>query len=150
MNKFESKFKDNASLSVGFSFIRAYNLWHRQIKKQLQTLDITHPQYVVLACIGYLFQAHEEITQILIAQNADMDVMTVSTILKNLEIKELVKREVSTYDTRAKCVVLTEAGQEILTQSLSIVENIDETFFSKLGENENLFNNLLMELINEN
>ena len=149
MAKFNSKYKNNSSLSTGLSFIRAYNLWHREIKKQLQMLDITHSQYVVLASLGYLLQSYEDVTQTLISQTADIDVMTVSTILKNLEKKGWVKRTIPPANTRAKSVVLTAEGQQAMTQSLSIVEKMDETFFSRLGKNDTVFNQLLLELLKD-
>ncbi|EUJ30561.1 MarR family winged helix-turn-helix transcriptional regulator [Listeria grayi] len=102
MNEFPSHFRENADASIGFSFIRVYNLWHRKIKSELQKIELTHPQFVILATLGYLEQFNAEITQINISQNADMDVMTVSTILKNMENKQWIIRFPSEKDTRAK------------------------------------------------
>ncbi|WP_100487083.1 MarR family winged helix-turn-helix transcriptional regulator [Sporolactobacillus pectinivorans] len=147
MNSFPSRFHEDAEASIGFLFIRVYNLWHRQIKSQLQTLGLTHPQYVVLASLGYLLQKQKEVTQILVAQNADMDVMTVSTILKNLEKKKWILRTTSSQDTRAKWVNLTDKGHEILTLALPIVEEIDAKFFLTLGKEEKHFHALLKELL---
>lgn len=64
MTKFPSKYKNDSSLSSGFSFIKAYNLWHKKIKERLKVIELTHPQFVVLATIGYLCQHHREVKQI--------------------------------------------------------------------------------------
>src|SRR5699024_3419634 len=124
MTTFNSKYKYDSQQSVGLSFIRAYNIWHRQIKTALAALEITHPQFVILASLGYLRQTQEEITQIQLAQHSDIDVMTVSTILKNLEKKHLIKRETATSDPRAKKVSLTNSAESILNLALDAVETI--------------------------
>lgn len=143
MNEFPSHFRENADASIGFSFIRVYNLWHRKIKSELQKIELTHPQFVILATLGYLEQFNTEITQINISQNADMDVMTVSTILKNMENKQWIIRFPSEKDTRAKAVSLTEKGSGKLAAALPVVESIDSQFFGKLAEKQMEFNQLL-------
>lgn len=147
MSLFPSRFHKDSEASIGFLFVRVYNLWHRQIKTHLQKLGLTHPQYVVLATLGYLLQNQEEVTQILIAQSADMDVMTVSTILKNLEKKKWILRTPAAQDTRAKCVTLTKEGHETLELAVPIVEAIDEKFFSSLGKEEKHLLVLLKKLL---
>jgi DNA-binding MarR family transcriptional regulator len=149
MRGFPSKYSTNSSQSIGFSFIKVYNLWNRQIKVGLSSVDITHPQFVVLASIGYLSQQLNEVNQVDVAKHSDMDVMTVSTIIKNLEKKEIILRKTSAQDTRAKSVLITKKGIDILNKSIKIVEEIDETFFSKLGKDDELFNNMLHSLVRE-
>lgn len=150
MNKFNSNYKDSSSTSVGLSFIKVYNLWHRSIKKELGSLNLTHPQFVVLSSLGYLSQSNEEITQISISKLADIDAMTISTIIKNLEKSKLVVRQESKNDTRAKSVKLTNEGQLILNKALPIVEEIDINFFGALKSDKELFNTFLITLVEKN
>lgn len=146
MNQFPSKYQDSSDHSIGFSFIRVYNIWHRQIKTALAKIGLTHPQFVVIASLGYLAQFDQEITQVNIAGTSDIDVMTVSTIIKNLEKKQLVKRTASIKDTRAKSVQLTTEGAEIMIKAMEIVEEIDQQFFGQLGNEQADFNQLLHRL----
>jgi DNA-binding MarR family transcriptional regulator len=146
LNGFSSEFKDDSSQSIGFSFIRAYNIWHRRIKSGLLPLGITHPQFVVLASLGYLSQQGAAIRQTDIAKTADIDVMTVSTILRNLEKLGHVSRSDSPTDTRAKQVVLTKTGSAVLEEALGIVESIDRDFFAPLGQRKSDLNKLLHRL----
>lgn len=67
MSAFPSRHKDNSEEATGLLFMRVYNAWHREIKRRLRELDITHPQFVVLAIIGYLAQCNNEISQTMIA-----------------------------------------------------------------------------------
>ncbi|NSM94153.1 MarR family transcriptional regulator [Enterococcus faecalis] len=150
MSSFHSKYKDSDSASIGLSFIKAYNLWHKMIKEELNTINLTHPQFVVLASLGYLSQNHEEINQVTISKQSDIDVMTVSTIIKNLEKSMLIMRKESKTDSRAKSVHLTKKGQIVLNKALPLVEEIDTRFFDALNSQKELFNNLLQTLTREN
>ena len=58
-------------------------------------IELTHPQFVVLATIGYLCQHHGEVKQIDISRNSNIDVMTLSTIISRLEKSELIERQKS-------------------------------------------------------
>ena len=149
-NQFQSEHADNSAQAIGFTFIKAYNIWHRKIKSDLSTIGLTHPQFVTLAALGYLQQYQEEVKQIDIADNTDMDVMTVSTIVRNLEKQALINRNASKIDTRAKVITITSEGTLILNQALKIVETIDKTYFSVLQEDKDAFNDLLHLLIQKN
>ena len=105
---------------------------------------------MTLAALGYLQQQQEEVNQIDIAVNTDMDVMTVSTIVRNLEKQALINRNVSKIDSRAKVITITSQGSFVLNQALKIVEDIDRTYFSVLKEDKNVFNDLLHLLIQKN
>ena len=107
---------------------------------------MTHPQFVVIASLGYLAQFNQEITQVNIADKSDIDVMTVSTIIKNLEKKKLIKRTPSIQDTRAKSVQLTAEGTKLMMTAMEIVEEIDLRFFGQLGDQQDSFNQLLHRL----
>ena len=150
MDKFPSEFKAQSNKSIGLSFIKVYHLWHKKIKDELKSLNLTHPQFVVLASLGYLSQTEQEIFQVEIAKQADMDVMTVSTIIRNLEKAELIRRRESLVDTRAKAIKLTEAGSEILAKALPLVETIDKRFFEALESDQEIFNNFLLRLVESN
>lgn len=145
---FHSKFKDNSEVSIGLSFVKVYNLWHKQIKDQLNSIELTHPQFIVLASLGYISQKKDEVNQVDISKKSNIDVMTVSTIVRNLEKAELVNRKNSTKDTRAKSIALTEFGQKKLAEALPLVEKVDHDFFASLGKDRDDFNRLLLQLIN--
>lgn len=146
MVEFPSKNKDNSEEATGLLFMRTYNTWHGEIKKQLRNLGITHPQFVILTSLGYSLQYEEEVTQIMLAKMAGMDVTSVSQIINLLEKHGMISRKEHTRDTRAKSVALTIKGQDMLKQALPVVEKIDVAFFASLGKNESTFINLLHQL----
>ena len=126
--------------------MRVYNKWHFLIKKELKRINLTHPQFVVLASLVYLSQNGDEVTQVMISKLSGMDVMTVSQILSLLEKHDFVKRKEHSRDTRAKVVILNKKGEEVLQKAIPLIEQIDELFFGKLDDDEERFKHFLSRL----
>ena len=140
---FSSQFQGGAEASPGLLFIRAYNRWHGIIRKALATCGLTHPQFVFLACTGYLAQTEEYVTQSMVSGLADMDLMTVSQLAVLLEKKGLISRVAHPHDSRAKSVSLSSEGQLRLSKSLPAVEAIDQEYFGALGPGKKDFLQML-------
>lgn len=145
-NFFKSNYRDNHQTSTGLLFIRAYNSWHSQVKQVLREIDLTHPQFMILTVLGALEMEQEVITQVNLATFSEMDVMTVSQIIKLLSKKGLVVRASHPQDSRAKTVSLTEEGRRRMNEALPIVEAVDKAYFGQLGEGQGDFNSLLQKL----
>ena len=116
------------------------------IKKELKRINLTHPQFVVLASLAYLSQNGDEVTQVMISKLSGIDVMTVSQILSLLEKHDFVKRKEHSRDTRAKAVTLNKKGEEVLQKAVPLIEQIDELFFGKLDDDEEQFKHFLSRL----
>ncbi len=129
--------------------MRVYNKWHSMIKKELKKMNLTHPQFVVLASLAYLSQDSNEVTQVMISKLSGIDVMTVSQILNLLEKNDFVKRKEHSKDTRAKAVILNKKGEETLQKAVPLIEQIDEIFFKKLDTDEEQFKHFLVRLNEE-
>ena len=129
--------------------MRVYNKWHSMIKKELKKMNLTHPQFVVLASLAYLSQDSNEVTQVMISKLSGIDVMTVSQILNLLEKNDFVKRKEHSRDTRAKAVILNKKGEKVLQKAVPLVEQIDEIFFEKLDTDEEQFKHFLARLNEE-
>ena len=129
--------------------MRVYNKWHSMIKKELKKMNLTHPQFVVLASLAYLSQDSNEVTQVMISKLSGIDVMTVSQILNLLEKNDFVKRKEHSKDTRAKAVILNKKGEETLEKDVPLIEQIDEIFFKKLDTDEEQFKHFLVRLNEE-
>ena len=147
MIKFESQFQNDSEKSLGFLFIRAYNAWHGKIKKELATVGITHPQFVVLTSCNYLLYQKKNVTQALLSQTTEIDKVTLSQIITLLEKKEFLKREKSGGDQRANSIILTKLGEEMVRQALPKVEKVDEEFFEILGKDKDHFRNSIRTLL---
>ncbi|MFF3607560.1 MarR family transcriptional regulator [Streptomyces sp. NPDC002463] len=67
-------------------------------------------QFVLLACAWWLNTQGEQPNQLALARQAGTDVKMTSQVLRTLETKGLVEREVDPADTRAKRLRVTETG----------------------------------------
>ena len=143
---FNSIYKNDSQQSTGLLFIRAYHKWHGLIKSQLKTIDLTHLQFVILTSLAALLRQQEWVSQTDIARFSDMDVMTVSQIIRLLVKKDLIMREIHPKDSRANIILLTKQGLQKVNQALPLVEGIDQAFFGKLEDKTEILNQLLIEL----
>ena len=149
-SQFNSIYKDEYKKSTGLLFIRSYHKWHGLIKNKLRTIDLTHPQFVVLTTLAALLRQQEWVSQTDIARFSDMDVMTISQIIRLLVKKGLIMREVHPKDSRANIILLTKQGLQKVNQALPLVEGIDQAFFGKLEDKTEILNQLLIKLEAEN
>lgn len=131
--------------ATGFLLYKTYMFWHREIKRSLKPIGLTHTQFVILANTHWLHAQNNIVTQIQIAQQAKMDVMMTSNVIRTLEKKGFIKRSEHQTDTRAKIVTVTEKGFETLKKAVKIVETFDRKFFNNL-EKTKQFNQELLKL----
>ncbi len=133
--------------SPGFLLWQVTNLWQREIKKTLAPYNITHSQFVLLASIYWFTLKKQGITQIILSAHTKIDPMTTSTVLRTLQQKMLVSRQEHETDTRAKTVMLTEAGKKTIKKAVVAVEQFDKDFFSTLDKKLAGFNKSLLTLL---
>ncbi len=122
-------------LSPGFLLWHISTSWRTSIESILKPMNLTHPQFVVLATLGWLTRTGDRVTQAAVGKMAGLDPNTTSQILKGLEQRDLIKRDPSS-DGRAKNPILTSTGNEIVAKALPAVEAADGQFFDTLTSKE--------------
>ncbi|MBS0635548.1 MAG: MarR family transcriptional regulator [Verrucomicrobia bacterium] len=119
-------------VSPGYLLWKTSTLWRRAIEQALKPLKLTHPQFVVLAAIGWLNQSGNGlIRQVEIGRFCGLDPNTTSQILRSLHTKKLITRKAQ--DGRSKSPILTAAGSALLTEAIPIVEKEDHAFFHTIN-----------------
>ena len=116
--------------SPGFLLWRVSTLWRRAIEAVLKPLGLTHPQFVILATIGWLTRNGEKATQIAISRQAGLDPNTTSQVLRGLQAKKLIERS---EEGRDKYPLLTQSGMTSLQKALPTVEQADKKFFAQIN-----------------
>ena len=119
----------NPDDSPGFLLWHVTLRWQRDIAAALAPLDLTHVQFVLLATAWWLNSHGEDPNQLTLARQAGTDVKMTSQVLRKLETKGLIRRDVDTADTRAKRLRVTGRGAELAVQALAVVESADTKFF---------------------
>lgn len=146
MNKdIKYKYSDERQ-SPGFLLWQVTMLWQRTIKRELDKLDLTHTQFVLLSVLNHLSKSKDTITQVDVAENSKIDRMMTSKVLRALEDKGFIKREKHPTDTRAITLTLKKEGFKVVQKAIPIVEDIDAEFFGASGKS--ICNELVLVLQN--
>ncbi len=104
--------------------------WQRAVATVLRPYDLTHAQFVLLAGAWWLAREEGPPTQRRLVAHTGTDEMMTSQVLRRLERKELVLRLVDELDGRARRIVLTDAGAELLDAVMPEVDRTDAEFFA--------------------
>lgn len=91
---------------------RAYMRLHRDTCAQCAQMDVTADQYVMMNVIKSAGKATQSELVVLI----DSDANTVSAMLRRLQQRGLIERQMHAKDSRAKVVRLTPEGEKTLAK----------------------------------
>jgi DNA-binding MarR family transcriptional regulator len=120
--------------SPGFLLWHVTLAWQRDMTAALAPLGLTHIQFVLLASTWWLNSHGEDPNQLGVARHAGTDVKMTSEVLRRLEAKGLIRREVDPADTRARKLHVTDQGAELAVRALKAVENADAAFFAPTSD----------------
>jgi DNA-binding MarR family transcriptional regulator len=102
--------------------------------------DLTHVQFVLLASLWWLTDHGDgPPTQARLAEQAGIDPMMTSQVLRRLEARGLLKRAPDPTDSRALQLRLTSAGRTLVAGALADVEAADDEYFAALGGEREAF-----------
>lgn len=109
--------------------------------------NITPVQYGVLTAV----MLRPGIDQTEIGSELGLDRTTTADVVRRLEMKELVRREIDQRDRRARRVFITEPGAALTEQLYDGMTSASQRMLSPLSpEKQELFVSLLAELVQEN
>ncbi|MDR1706459.1 MarR family transcriptional regulator [Dysgonomonas sp.] len=120
--------------SVSFLIWRIMKHWQRGKQRLLDEFGITGSQMELLGAICYMSEHKIEATQIILSQETEIDPMTTSTILRNLQKKGLISRRESTTDTRARIVEVTDEGVALFCRAKAKIEERQEELFKNIDK----------------
>ena len=124
-----SRFPGGPAASPGFLLWHLTLAWQRAVAAALGPLELTHVQFVLLACAWWLHQQGCTPNQLQLARQAGTDVKMTSQVVRRLEAKGLIERAVDPADTRARRLRPTRDGARLARRAIVAVENVDALFF---------------------
>jgi len=119
--------------SAGFLLWHLTLRWQREIVAALKPFGLTHVQFVLLASTWWLNTHGQQPTQAALAAHAGTDVKMTSQVIRTLEKRGLVTRDVDTTDTRARRLVVTAAGATLAPRAIEVVETVDRALLTPLS-----------------
>jgi DNA-binding MarR family transcriptional regulator len=139
-----SRFADGPAASPGFLLWHATLTWQRAIAAALAPFELTHVQFVLLACTWWLEQHGHTPNQLELARQAGTDVKMTSQVVRKLEARRLLTRTIDADDTRARRLTPTPEGAELARRAIAAVEDADQHFF---GEQSHALTPILQRLV---
>lgn len=124
-----TRFADGPGSSPGFLLWHVTLAWQRAVTAALAPYELTHVQFVLLACTWWLTEQSGPPTQVETARQAGADVKMTSQVLRTLEDRQLLTRTVDPADSRARRVRPTGAGMRLARRAVAAVEQVDADFF---------------------
>ena len=121
------------SQSPGFLLWHATLRWQRGVAAALGPLDLTHVQFVLLASTWWLNEHGQQPNQVALASQAGTDVKMTSQVIRSLERKGLVERQIDPADTRARRLRVTRRGARLAPRAVAAVEHVDAEFFADVA-----------------
>jgi DNA-binding MarR family transcriptional regulator len=118
--------------SLWVRFLRFNLVSNKKLQDDLDRLDLTSPQFYVLATIGYAggLPFGE------IGEKMMVTVSNLTGIVDRLEEKRLVIRERDAHDRRVVRVTLTDKGLKVYRNTIPLFEKSISQFFSPLNKNQ--------------
>lgn len=145
-----SQFK-NANESPGHLLWQVTTMWSKEMRRVLEPLGLTHPQFVLLHGCLWLNERDEEgngVTQVQISQFTNVDVNVTSQVLRALEKRGLIQRTRHKTDTRANIISTTPEGTALANRGIQVVEAADKAFFDLVSDRKEEYMDILREFIN--
>ncbi|WP_424358559.1 MarR family winged helix-turn-helix transcriptional regulator [Methanocella sp. MCL-LM] len=112
--------------------------WEREVDKVLDGFGTTCTQIELLSCLVKLMKGGNPVTQKDIAEFLRRDKNTVSEVMRSMEKKGYITRSVSENDLRAKYILPTDKGYDLLEKAVREMVRMDERFFPEDNENNEL------------
>jgi DNA-binding MarR family transcriptional regulator len=132
--------------SPSFHLNMVMHMWEKSLHEIVGDFDLTNTQFKMLVSLMVLTKDERIITQMDIAHLLEADKMMVSEVLRTLEKKGYVIRVSHPSDKRAKSLIVTKKGLEIVERAVQLAAEFDDKFFSPLGDEKDDFIRLLKKL----
>ncbi|GGH70792.1 DNA-binding MarR family transcriptional regulator [Paenibacillus sp. JGP012] len=140
----------NPQDSPGYLLWQVTTMWQKEVRRVLEPLELTQPQFILLHSCLWLNERDFEgkgVTQVQIAQFANVDVNVTSQVLRTLEKRGYIKRARHQTDTRANIITTTPEGTRLAIEGMNLVEESDKNFFELLAERKDGYMEIMQEFI---
>ena len=118
--------------SFTFWISRLASLMQDQFNKELDALDVTWPQWMVMNVLAHKLAE----TPAQVAENLGVDRSAITRLVDRLEKKGLVERLHDGLDRRSIRVILTRAGADIVQELDQSADEHQQRFLSQLHNTE--------------
>ena len=130
---------------LGYKLKKTQHALRLHMDEALRALDLTTPQYAVLAQL----ELKPGASNAALARLAFITAQTMHGIVSNLEKRGLVERKNDVSHGRILCTELTSQGQEVVTQAHEIIRDVEARMLATVNPaHQALLARLLLECFN--
>lgn len=130
----ESNVREKRTSWIDSLMWKVTKLLSKRKKKILDEFDLTCSQYDILAAIFQCSKTNNEVIQINLSERTQIDPMTTSSILRNLQKKGLIERERGLVNTRTVEVSLTDAGRNLYILAHKKISQMQDEVYQNLDQ----------------
>jgi hypothetical protein len=135
----------NVAGLLGYKLKQTQHSLRLRMDEALRTLDLTTPQYAVLAQL----ELRPGISNAALARSAFITAQTMHGIVSNLEKRELVQRKSDASHGRILCTELTDQGHKVVAQAHDMIRAVETRMLATVSaERKVLLEKLLLECFN--
>ena len=130
---------------LGYKLKKTQHALRLHMDEALRALDLTTPQYAVLAQLELKPGAYNAA----LARSAFITAQTMHGIVSNLEKRGLVERKSDISHGRILCTELTDQGHKVVTQAHDMIRAVESRMLATVSrEHKVLLEKLLIECFN--
>ena len=119
--------------AIGFVLWRLVHRFQREMDRGLAGLNLTHLQFTTLALVAWNNRMGAAASQAKLARSAEIEPMQMSQVLTALEAKQLISRQTSDKNARAKLTQITPSGLQRLDAAMPVAIEIQQRIFGDDG-----------------
>jgi len=130
---------------LGYKLKKTQHALRLHMDEALRTLDLTTPQYAVLAQL----ELKPGASNAALARSAFITAQTMHGIVSNLEKRGLIQRKSDASHGRILCTELTDQGHKVVAQAHDMIRAVESRMLSTVSrEHKVLLEKLLLECFN--
>ncbi len=130
---------------LGYKLKKTQHALRLHMDEALRALDLTTPQYAVLAQI----ELKPGASNAALARSAFITAQTMHGIVSNLEKRGLIQRKSDVSHGRILCTELTNQGHKVVTQAHDMIRAVEARMLATVSsEHQVLLERLLLECFN--
>lgn len=130
---------------LGYKLKKTQHALRLHMDEALRALDLTTPQYAVLAQL----ELKPGASNAALARSAFITAQTMHGIVSNLEKRGLLERKSDTSHVRILCTELTDQGHKVVAQAHDMIRAVESRMLATVSrEHKVLLEKLLIECFN--
>jgi DNA-binding MarR family transcriptional regulator len=130
---------------LGYKLKKTQHALRLHMDEALRALDLTTPQYAVLAQL----ELNPGASNAALARSAFITAQTMHGIVSNLEKRGLIQRKSDAFHGRILCTELTDQGRKVVTQAHNMIRAVESRMLATVSdEHKTLLEKLLLECFN--